>query len=80
MLIFPYYLVCRKRNSYGERLTAFFNPHASGNHTFFITSDDEGGLWFSSGNNITNVNNNKYGCTISTRLIEKPNCVVISAS
>ena len=52
--------MCRKRNNYGERLTAFFNPHASGNHTFFVTSDDEGGLWFSSGNNITNVNSNKY--------------------
>ena len=40
-------------NNYGERLMAFFNPHASGLHTFFMSSDDQGGLWMAQGNNIT---------------------------
>ena len=34
---------------------AFFNPHASGLHTFFLSSDDEGGLWIAQGNNITDI-------------------------
>ena len=34
---------------------AFFNPHASGLHTFFLSSDDEGGLWSAQGNNISNI-------------------------
>ena len=41
------------RNNYGERLMAFFNPHASGLHTFFESSDNEGELWMAQGHNIT---------------------------
>jgi hypothetical protein len=43
----------RKGNNYGARFTAFFNPHASGNHTFLTTNDDEAGVWLAQRNNIS---------------------------
>ena len=51
-----FFLLCREGDNYGARFIAFFNPHESGNHTFFITSDDEGGAWLAQGNNVTNAN------------------------
>lgn len=51
-----YPVVHRKGDRYGARFSAFFNPHVSGNHTFYLTSDDEGMVWLSQGNNITDTN------------------------
>ena len=41
-------------------MTAFFRPHASGTHTFFVTNDDNAELFLAPGNNITATDSNRY--------------------
>ena len=44
-----------RKNTYGERFEAFFNPQATGYHSFFVAADDQAEVFFGLGNNISNV-------------------------
>ena len=44
-----------RRNNYGERLEAFFNPLATGNHSFFVAVDDQAEVQLGQGTNISNL-------------------------
>ncbi len=47
------FLYSNRHNNYGERLMAFFNPHSTGRHTFYVSNDDGAQLWLGDGRNLT---------------------------
>ena len=48
-------LPCFRRNDYGERLEAFFNPMVTGNYSFFVAADDQAEVHIAEGTNILDV-------------------------
>ncbi len=39
---------------------AFFNPHSTGRHTFYVSNDDGAQLWLGDGRNLTAAYQNRW--------------------